>query len=217
MKTRSPPCVLRRRVPEVVEADLVERRRRLVAGDVPAELRRLLVRLQHRRHRVPADELADLALDRLSPGYGGSALRRDRVDVRRGGPPAAARRRRARACSTIRSTRKRARSAPSCATTESSESSHSRVSSASMSAVAFPLLSSVVMCSSTSTGAQAHGSRTRQPAAVRRPHGRETLHVHAAVDGEHLPGDVATTRPRRGTAPCGRSPRPAEAPSGSAP
>ena len=70
--------VLRRRVPEVVEADLVQRRRRLVARDVPAQLGGLLVGLQHRRHRVPADQRADAPLDRLvarvlaAPGRPGS-------------------------------------------------------------------------------------------------------------------------------------------------
>ena len=72
-----------RGAPEVVEADLVQRRGRLVAGDVAAELGRLLVRAQHRAHRVPADQRADAVLElevarvrRLPP-------LRDAVDVRR--------------------------------------------------------------------------------------------------------------------------------------
>ena len=133
--------LLRRRVPEVVEADLVERRRRLVAGDVPAELRGLLVGLQHRRHRVPADQRADAPLDRLVARILRLLADRDRVDVRRRARRAAATRRRGRACATSRSSRKRARSAPSLRSTESSDSSHSRVSSASMSVVALPLAS----------------------------------------------------------------------------
>ena len=76
--------VLRRRVPEVVEADLVERGRRLVAGDVAAELRGLLVGLEHRRHRVPADQVADLPLDRRIARIGRVRRRRDRVHVRGG-------------------------------------------------------------------------------------------------------------------------------------
>ena len=75
--------VLRRRVPEVVEADLVERRRRLVAGDVPAELGGLLVGLQHRRHRVPADQRADAPLDRLVARVLRLLVDGDRVDVGR--------------------------------------------------------------------------------------------------------------------------------------
>ena len=51
------------RVPEVVEADLVERRGRLEARDVPAELGRLAVGLQHHRDRVPADQRADAVLE----------------------------------------------------------------------------------------------------------------------------------------------------------
>ena len=70
-------------VPEVVEADLVEERRRLVARDVPAELGRLLVRAQHHRDRVPADQRADPALERRVAGQLGLVLGVDRVDVRR--------------------------------------------------------------------------------------------------------------------------------------
>ncbi len=76
--------VLVRRAPEVVEADLVERGGGLERRDVAAELRRLLVGLQHRRQRVPADQRADAPLDRLVGRQLGAVLDADRVDVRRG-------------------------------------------------------------------------------------------------------------------------------------
>ena len=63
--------LLARRVPEVVEADLVERRGRLVGGDVAAELGGLRVGAQHGGHRVPADDRADAgARSRDRPGTG---------------------------------------------------------------------------------------------------------------------------------------------------
>src|SRR6476619_5982352 len=128
-----------------------------------------------------------------SPGYGGSADA-GIVFTYGVGPVSGGEAPTRPACSTIRSTRKRARSAPSARTTESSESIHSRVSSASMSAIAFPLPSSVAMCASSTSAAR--GPRLLEP---RRTGGARlsprppaaTLHVHAAVDGEHLPRDVA--------------------------
>jgi hypothetical protein len=72
------------RAPEVVEADLVEGGRGLVAGDVTAELRRLRVGLQHRGHRVPADQGAHLVLELEVAGIGRLLVRTDRVDVRAG-------------------------------------------------------------------------------------------------------------------------------------
>jgi hypothetical protein len=76
--------LVRRGVPEVVEADLVERRRRLEAGDVAAELRGLLVRAQDGRHGVPADRGPQVVLDLLVARDGLLLVDRDRVDVRRG-------------------------------------------------------------------------------------------------------------------------------------
>ncbi len=70
-------------VPEVVEADLVERRRRLEAGDVAAELGGLLVGLEHQRGRVPADRRAQPPLDLLVARDRLLLAARDRVDVRR--------------------------------------------------------------------------------------------------------------------------------------
>src|SRR4051812_40487752 len=73
---------VRRRVPEVVEADLVERCGRLEARDVPAELARLLVGLHDHRDRVPADRRADLVLELEVARERRLELGRDRVDVR---------------------------------------------------------------------------------------------------------------------------------------
>jgi hypothetical protein len=89
-------CVrLGRRAPEVVEPDLVQRRGRLVRGDVSAELRRILVRLQHDRHRVPADEVREPLLEHEVPGVRRLLRGGDRVDV---GGAHAERRRDASAC-----------------------------------------------------------------------------------------------------------------------
>ena len=74
-----------RRSPEVVEADLVEERGGLERRDVAAQLRRLLVRAQDHRDRVPADERADAALHRGVPRERRLLVGGDRVDV--GGRP----------------------------------------------------------------------------------------------------------------------------------
>ena len=66
---------------EVVEADLVQRRARLVRRDVAADLESLAVGVGHGDRGVPADERADPALDLLVTGEPGLALGRDRVDV----------------------------------------------------------------------------------------------------------------------------------------
>ena len=67
----------------MVEAGVVERRRRLEAGDVAAEFGRFLVGAQHHRHRVPADDRADAVLDRAVAGMRRLLLDRDGVDVGR--------------------------------------------------------------------------------------------------------------------------------------
>ncbi len=77
--------LLRRRTPEVVEADLVKKRRRLEGRDVAAQLRGLLVRAQDHRDRVPAHERADAALHRRVAGQRRLVVDVDRVDV--GGRP----------------------------------------------------------------------------------------------------------------------------------
>ena len=68
---------------EVVEPDFVQRRGRGVGADVPADVR-VLVRLQHHRHRVPADDALDAAFDLAVAGEGGLIVGRDRIHVRRG-------------------------------------------------------------------------------------------------------------------------------------
>ena len=65
---------------EVVEAHLVERGRRGVGGDVPADADRLVRPRDHDRG-VPADVGADAALDVLVAREPGLALGRDAVDV----------------------------------------------------------------------------------------------------------------------------------------
>ena len=53
---------------EVIEADLVERRRRREGRDVAADAVRLAVGAHHHRHRIPADEALDPPLDFLAAG-----------------------------------------------------------------------------------------------------------------------------------------------------
>ncbi len=68
--------------PEVVEPDLVQRLRGLVARDVAPELGRLRVRLQDDRDRVPAHERGRGRLQLRVAGHLRLVLGRDRVDVR---------------------------------------------------------------------------------------------------------------------------------------
>src|SRR5690242_20953062 len=58
---------LRRRVPEMAKADVVERGRRLEARDVSAKLGRFLVGAQNDGNRVPADDGADAVLNIAIP------------------------------------------------------------------------------------------------------------------------------------------------------
>ena len=51
----------------------------------PPSSERFLVGAQHDGQRVPADQRADLVLDRAVAGMAGLAVGRDRVDVGRGG------------------------------------------------------------------------------------------------------------------------------------
>ena len=70
-----------RRVPEVVEADVVERCGRREARDVAAELAREAVRLHHHRQRIPSDQRADTPFDGgVAGGMFGTRFR-DGVDV----------------------------------------------------------------------------------------------------------------------------------------
>ena len=67
---------------EVVEADLVQRGRAGVGGEVAADAVGGLVRLHHHHRRVPADVGADAPLDELVAGEPRLGLAGDRVDVR---------------------------------------------------------------------------------------------------------------------------------------
>ena len=81
MNSRSPPWPSCGRVPEVVEAGVVERRRRLERRDVPAQLGALLVGAQHRRDRVPPVQRADAVLELEVAGMLGLLVHRDGVHV----------------------------------------------------------------------------------------------------------------------------------------
>src|SRR5438876_60829 len=74
-------ALLRHAVPEMIEADLVERRGRRVARNVAADVR-MLVRAQDHRHRVPARVRADPILDVLIARNAHLPVDRNRVDVR---------------------------------------------------------------------------------------------------------------------------------------
>jgi hypothetical protein len=73
--------VLRRAVPEVVEAHVVEVRCRGEARDVAADVG-VLVRAQHHRHRVPAHVRADAMLDLGIARQAHLLVDGDGVDVR---------------------------------------------------------------------------------------------------------------------------------------
>ena len=72
-------------VEEVVERHFVERGGRGKGRDVPADAVALLVRADDHRHRVPADDALDAALDVAVAGIVGLFVGGDRVDVGRGG------------------------------------------------------------------------------------------------------------------------------------
>src|SRR5471032_777253 len=72
-----------RRMPEVAEADVVQRGRGLETGDVAAQFRAVLVGAQDDGHRVPADDGAQPMLDRTIAGRALFLLRRDGVLVGR--------------------------------------------------------------------------------------------------------------------------------------
>ena len=73
----------RRRVPEMHEAGVVEQGRGLEAGDVPAQLRALLVGAQHDRQRIPADVAPDPVLDRAVARMRRLAVGWDGVEIGR--------------------------------------------------------------------------------------------------------------------------------------
>ncbi len=80
-----PAVVLRGRMPEMVEAHVVERGRGGEARDVAAELQVLPAGPQHHRHRVPAHDVAQPILDLHVAGDRRLEMRRNGVDVRGGG------------------------------------------------------------------------------------------------------------------------------------
>src|SRR2546430_1705770 len=68
---------------EVVEADLIEARRRGVRREVTADALEVVVRAHDHRDRGPADKPPDVELHLLVAGEVRLLLRRDRVDVPR--------------------------------------------------------------------------------------------------------------------------------------
>jgi hypothetical protein len=70
-----------RRAKEMIEADVVEGRGRGEARDVPAQRGVDPIRLDHHRHRVPANDRPDATLDRGVPGAARLVALGDRVDV----------------------------------------------------------------------------------------------------------------------------------------
>ncbi|MGY3033913.1 hypothetical protein ACVIIV_003083 [Bradyrhizobium sp. USDA 4354] len=75
--------VLRRRMPEMAEADIIGRCGRLEARNVTAELGALLVGAQHDRERVPADDRAQLVFDGAVARLGRLLAQRNRVAIGR--------------------------------------------------------------------------------------------------------------------------------------
>ena len=73
--------VLGGRTPEMIEADLVQRRRRGIRRDVAAILRAHAVRMHDHRDRVPADQRFDAPLERAVARVRFLARDMDRVDV----------------------------------------------------------------------------------------------------------------------------------------
>ncbi len=67
---------------EMIEADVVQHRRGGIGGDMPAHVR-MLAGAQHHRHRVPADQRIQFALQYSVARIRQLALGGDRVDVRR--------------------------------------------------------------------------------------------------------------------------------------
>jgi hypothetical protein len=78
----------------MIEADVVQHRRRREACNVAADVR-VLVRAEHHRHRIPADDVPDPLLDVEVAGELDLLLHGDGIDVRgvrrerqvRAGPP----------------------------------------------------------------------------------------------------------------------------------
>ena len=69
-------------LPEMAKPDVVERGRRLEAGDVAAELGGVFISTKNDRDGVPADDGPDAMLDVAVPICALLALRRNRINVR---------------------------------------------------------------------------------------------------------------------------------------
>ena len=70
---------------EMVEADFVQRGRRGVGGDVPADTVGRPVAADHHRHRVPSHEALDPTFDFLAARQRGLIFHANRVDIRSAG------------------------------------------------------------------------------------------------------------------------------------
>ena len=68
---------------EMVEADFIQRGRRRVRRNMPADARMIAVGPHHHRHRVPADDALQPAFDLPVAGKPRLIIDRDGVDVRR--------------------------------------------------------------------------------------------------------------------------------------
>ena len=75
------PFVVLLALEEVIEADFVERGRRGVGRDVAADPVRVAIAAHDHRHRIPADEALDAALDLLAAGKRRFFFGADAVDV----------------------------------------------------------------------------------------------------------------------------------------
>ncbi len=73
-----------RRAKEVVEPDVVERRRRRKRRDVPTEIIACLIGAHHHCERVPTDQRTNAALHEQIARHEGFFVRRNRIAVRRG-------------------------------------------------------------------------------------------------------------------------------------
>ncbi len=72
-------------VEEIIEADVVQRRRRGETGDMSAQFRRFAVGIEHEDHRVPARQRADAVFQFLVAAGALFLVQRDGVDIGRGG------------------------------------------------------------------------------------------------------------------------------------
>jgi hypothetical protein len=71
-----------RRLPEMIEADVVESGRRCEARDVATELEVLLSRAQYHRDGIPSHDRSQAMLELVAPGRVFLHVGRNRVDIR---------------------------------------------------------------------------------------------------------------------------------------